>query len=200
METNDINLDTEVVPSSVQYPDCDLNLDNDNNKDDDLGFSSDTSHESVDNELQNLLANVTTDNASEMNPQPPNLLDDINNNSAEENDNSTDVSNDEPDQSQNDTENSDNDKWPIDENSGDADGLNDDLGIDLDNLMNNMGSVDDLVQIPNKDPEWTQNFQLIHVNQFHQPTGVNLPDGFDMTTATPLDYFHLYFSNNVLTQ
>ena len=149
----------------------DFDLDNDTNED--LGFLPGTSDESVDNELQNLLSNVMNDNGSENNAQPETMLDDIYNNSAEENDHST---SDDP--SEIDTVNSNTNEQPLDQINDDQHALNDlnkDLSIDLDDLQNNMGSADDLVHILNKDPEWTQNFQQIHVNQFQQPTGVNLP-------------------------
>ena len=46
-----------------------------------------------------------------------------------------------------------------------------DLCIDLDNLANDTRSLDDMYDILNKDPEWTQNFSDIHVNQFTGPVG-----------------------------
>ena len=54
------------------------------------------------------------------------------------------------------------------ENSDDPSGpeRDNDLCIDLDNLANDTRSPDDMYDILNNDPEWTQNFSDIHVNQF----------------------------------
>ena len=98
-----------------------------------------------------------SDNSGENNSQPDTMLDDIDNNSAEENDNFS--TSDNP--SENDTVNSNTEEQPLDQINDDQHAVNDldnDLSIDLDNLHNNMGSADDLVHILNKDPEWTQNF------------------------------------------
>ena len=72
-----------------------------------------------------------------------------------------------------------------------------DLCVDLDNLGNDTRSSDDMYDILNKDPEWTQNFSDIHVNQFTGPVGNKFPQNFDTSTATPLNYFQLFFSDDV---
>ena len=61
----------------------------------------------------------------------------------------------------------------------------------------NPGTGDEMFDILHQDPEWTNNFNPIHVNQFNQPTGLNLPPEFDCTTATPVDYFNLYLDDSV---
>ena len=75
-----------------------------------------------------------------------------------------------------------------------------DLCIDLDNLANDTRSPDDMYDILNTDPEWTQNFSDIHVSQFTGPVGNKLGSDFDISLASPLDYFQLYFSDNVFQQ
>ena len=77
---------------------------------------------------------------------------------------------------------------------------NDDLCIDVDNLGNDSRSPDDMHDILNRDPEWTQNFSQIHVNQFTGPLSTNFPPMFDTSIATPLDYFQLFFSDDVFSQ
>lgn len=86
------------------------------------------------------------------------------------------------------------------DNSG-SDHDNDyDLCVDLDNLANDTRSPDEMYDILNKDPEWTQNFSQIHVNQFTGNLGTNFHPEFDTSVATPLDYFQLYFSDHVFEQ
>ena len=72
-----------------------------------------------------------------------------------------------------------------------------DLCVDLDNLANDTRSPDDMYNILNVDPEWTQDFSDIHVNQFTGPVGPKLGPDFDTSIATPLDYFQLIFSDEV---
>ena len=72
-----------------------------------------------------------------------------------------------------------------------------DLCVDLDNLGNDTRSPDDMYDVLNKDPEWTQDFSDIHVNQFTGPVGSLLGIDFDTSVASPLDYFQLFFSDNV---
>ena len=68
-----------------------------------------------------------------------------------------------------------------------------DLCVDLDNLGNDTRSPDDMYDVLNKDPEWTQDFSDIHVNQFTGPVGSLLGIDFDTSVASPLDYFQLFF-------
>ena len=74
-----------------------------------------------------------------------------------------------------------------------------DLCVDLDNLgyiYDKNG--DEMFDILQKDPEWLEMFLPIHVNQFTQPTGPNLPEDFNTDTVSPLEYFQLFFSNEVM--
>ena len=51
-----------------------------------------------------------------------------------------------------------------------------DLSVDLDNLFGKHGTGDELYDVLNKDPEWTSpNFEDIHVRQFSERTGPDLP-------------------------
>ena len=74
----------------------------------------------------------------------------------------------------------------------------DDLCVDLDNLGSNNQNGDEMFDSLQKDPEWSETFLPIHVNQFNQLTGSNLPQDFNMDTASPLEYFQLFFSNEVM--
>ena len=49
----------------------------------------------------------------------------------------------------------------------------------------------------NSDPEWMQDFLPIHVKQSIGPVGTQFSPEFDPAVTTPLDYFQLYFSDNV---
>ena len=72
-----------------------------------------------------------------------------------------------------------------------------DLCVDVDNLANDTRSPDEMHDILNKDPEWTQDFMDIHVKQFTGPVRTNLSPEFDTSIATPLDYFQLFFPDEV---
>ena len=86
-----------------------------------------------------------------------------------------------------------------DEVQVEEDGSGDDLELsdDHDNLGTDSRSSDEMYDILNKDPEWTQQFSPIHVNQFTGLLGTNFPHDFDTSTASPIDYFQLYFSDDV---
>ena len=68
-----------------------------------------------------------------------------------------------------------------------------DICVDLDNLANDTRSPDDMYDILNKDPEWTQDILAIHVKQFTGPVGMNLGPEFDTSIATPLENFQLFW-------
>ena len=76
---------------------------------------------------------------------------------------------------------------------------NDTLAIYVDNLMYDHRTGDEMFDILTLDPEWTEsNYADIHVRQFNGLTGFNLPADFDPEIATPIDYFQLFFSDQVL--
>ena len=45
--------------------------------------------------------------------------------------------------------------------------------------------------------EWTQNFGGICVDELDTPSGPQLPDEFDVVTATPIKYFDLLFPERI---
>ena len=76
--------------------------------------------------------------------------------------------------------------------------IHDNLAIDLDNLLQDDCSSDEMFDILNGDPEWTDSeFADIHVRHFIGPTGFNLPPYFDVEVASAIDYFQLFFSDDV---
>ncbi|XP_033730112.1 piggyBac transposable element-derived protein 4-like [Pecten maximus] len=46
------------------------------------------------------------------------------------------------------------------------------------------------------DPEWSRDFSPITVNAFVRETGPILPENFDVNSASPIDYFHIFFNEN----
>ena len=139
--------------------------------DDDLGFSNESEYESItpDGDIQNLLERV--DNLSN------------NESSASDNDDEPNV----PKVS---------DQADVPELINDVE--TDDLIIDLDELGPNDQNGDDMFEVLQKDPDWSETFLPIHANQFTQPTGPKLPEQFNMETASALEYFQLFFSNEVI--
>ena len=81
----------------------------------------------------------------------------------------------------------------VENNDGDT------LSIDVDNLLYDDRTGDEMFKILTCDPEWFDtNYAPIHVRQFIGPTGFNLPEYFDTQIAKPIDYFQLFFSDEVL--
>ena len=64
---------------------------------------------------------------------------------------------------------------------------------DISNLGVESGESGSETNDGDKQAEWTQNFGGISINAFEQTSGPLLPDGFDVATASPLDYFELLF-------
>ena len=52
------------------------------------------------------------------------------------------------------------------------------------------------VNVPHE-ATWTTDFGDVNADAFEQPSGPNLPPGFDTATATPLDYFELLFKTEM---
>ncbi|XP_052218050.1 piggyBac transposable element-derived protein 4-like [Dreissena polymorpha] len=48
------------------------------------------------------------------------------------------------------------------------------------------------------DDNWTDDFSPLRFDEFNEQPGERLPDGFDVDTATPMDYFWLLFSPQLL--
>ena len=77
------------------------------------------------------------------------------------------------------------------------DDQNGNLSIDVDYLANDIRTPNEMFEILNNDPKWTQNFIANHVKQFTRPVGHKLGDNFDTLVTTPLDYFQLFFDDTV---
>ena len=76
----------------------------------------------------------------------------------------------------------------VENNDGDT------LPIDVDNLLYDDRTGDEMFKILTCGPEWFDtNYAPIHVRQFIGPIGFNLPEYFDTQIATPIDYFQLFF-------
>ena len=74
----------------------------------------------------------------------------------------------------------------------------DDLCADLDELANDNQNGDEMFDILNKGPEWMETFLPVHVNEFKPPTGPKLPAHFNTDTTSPLEYFQLFFTDEVI--
>ena len=81
-----------------------------------------------------------------------------------------------------------------DENHSNADDAH---VVDVNNIIGNLGEGADMMQILNIPVNWTQNFKWISIKPFSQQSGPNLPENFDVTTATPKAYFGLFFTEEV---
>ena len=68
---------------------------------------------------------------------------------------------------------------------------------DISNLGEESGESGNETNDGDQQAEWTQNFGGISINAFEQTSGPLLPDGFDVATASPLDYFELLFKPRI---
>lgn len=133
--------------------------------------------------------NLVDDSQSDSDSQPAyrndvqNLLDDLENLS-------------DPDTSSSENDNSGSDD-EIPNGMQPPDNNDNNLCIDVDNLEGDPRNGDEMFDLLNCDPEWTENFNPIHVKQFNGPIGANLPPSFDCSTATPLDYFQLFMTPDI---
>ena len=94
---------------------------------------------------------------------------------------------------------------PLDENDIEnnyplADGSNeldiDDI-VDTDNILQNNDEANDMIEILNKPITWTSTFRKEYTNPFTHPSSSKLPAEFDVAKATPINYFSLFFTNEV---
>lgn len=74
--------------------------------------------------------------------------------------------------------------------------IHDDI-VDTNNIYGRQEEGDVMTELLQKEIDWTQNFKPIFVANFSEPTGPNLPEYFDTSTATPVDYFQLFFTDEV---
>lgn len=75
----------------------------------------------------------------------------------------------------------------------------DDIGraTDVHNLEYQEGEADDLYDLINKQPNWSQDFLPIYVRPFTAPSGPNLPEGFNCATDELVDYFRLFWTDTL---
>ena len=76
-----------------------------------------------------------------------------------------------------------------------------DIGNETDDdIVGNISSLSDLELFKSCDSHvtWTQNFKDIELHEFTQYSGPRLPDDFDVTTATPKDYFSLFVTPDMM--
>lgn len=64
----------------------------------------------------------------------------------------------------------------------------------------NAFSIDEDDRESDIDEEWSSQLRPVRVENFTEETGPVFPDRFDRTAATPLDYFSLMFSLNIIPQ
>lgn len=85
------------------------------------------------------------------------------------------------------SETRDNDESDIDVSDADSDELNDEAGIPEGDLEKYK-------------PIWTDNLTEIYVAPFNQPQGMRLPRNFDTATSTPIDYFKLFWKDELFSE
>ena len=94
---------------------------------------------------------------------------------------------------------------PLDENDIEnnyplADGSNeldiDDI-VDTDNILQNNDEANDMIEILNKSITWTSTFRKVYTNPFTHPSSPKLPAEFDVAKAMPINYFSLFFTDEV---
>lgn len=72
--------------------------------------------------------------------------------------------------------------------------------VDTNNIYGLPGEGDDLYDVLNQEITWTQDFKPIRLHNFTEPTGPNLPANFDTSTAQPVDYFKLFFTDEIFDE
>ena len=84
--------------------------------------------------------------------------------------------------------------YPLDDGSNELD--IDDI-VDTDNILQNNGEANEMIEILNKPITWTSTFRKVYTSPFTHPSGPNLPAEFDVAKATPINYFRLFFTDEV---
>ena len=92
----------------------------------------------------------------------------------------------------------DNHRTPDTTLDSDEDIFDDNLAVDMDNLQNDSRNCDEMFDVLMKDPEWSNVFKPIHVNQFRGPSGPTLPHDFDLSSS-PVNYFQLFFTDSIIS-
>ena len=76
----------------------------------------------------------------------------------------------------------------------------DESDSDGDDIVGNPSGLSDidLYDSCDKPIKWTQNFKDIELHEFSGVSGPMLPDNFDVSSATPKDYFSLFITEEIL--
>ena len=69
--------------------------------------------------------------------------------------------------------------------------------VDTDNIMQNNGEANDIIEMLNKPTTWTSTFRKVYTKPFAHPSGPNLPAEFDVAKAMPIKYFRLFFTDDI---
>ena len=86
-----------------------------------------------------------------------------------------------------------------DDNESEFEGFDAESDVDVPNALNSSDEEDENSENGDEiEDDWTSQLREIRVNNFTEETGPNFPDGFDCNTATPIDYFNLMFSMNII--
>ena len=71
--------------------------------------------------------------------------------------------------------------------------------LDLDGVTNKHGTPDELFDLLNQPINWKSNsFHNIEITHFQGTTEAKLPPNWDFDNFQPLDYFQLYFNDEIL--
>ena len=97
---------------------------------------------------------------------------------------------------------SDSDDTDSDSHDTDSDSVeNRRESIDLDGVANKDGTPDELFELLNQPINWkSNNFNNIDIKHFRGTSEAKLPPNWDSANSQPLDYFQLYFNDDILTK
>jgi len=86
-----------------------------------------------------------------------------------------------------------------DDSESEFEGFDVESDVDIPNALNSSDEEDENSENGDEiEDDWTSQLREIRVQNFTEETGPNFPDGFDCITATPMDYFNLMFSMNII--
>lgn len=88
-----------------------------------------------------------------------------------------------------------------DDNESDFEGFSEqESDVDIPNAFSSDEDDGESVIQDEIEEEWSSQLRPVRVEHFTEETGPVFPDQFDRTTATPLDYFSMMFSLNIIPQ
>ena len=86
-----------------------------------------------------------------------------------------------------------------DSNESEFEGFDVQSDVDVPNALNSSDQEDETSENGDGiEDDWTSQLREIRVQNFTEETGPNFPDGYDCNTATPMDYFNLMYSTNII--